>query len=40
MILEPLSPGRDLWPPPLLAELTALYASNREFHRLSGDFPD
>jgi ADP-ribose pyrophosphatase YjhB (NUDIX family)/GNAT superfamily N-acetyltransferase len=27
-------------PPPLLAELTALYASNREFHRLSGDFPD
>ncbi|MEV5874130.1 bifunctional GNAT family N-acetyltransferase/NUDIX hydrolase [Streptomyces sp. NPDC052101] len=39
MILEPLSPGRDL-PPPLLAELTALYASNREFHRLSGDFPD
>jgi ADP-ribose pyrophosphatase YjhB (NUDIX family)/ribosomal protein S18 acetylase RimI-like enzyme len=39
VILEPLSPGRDL-SPPLLAELTALYASNREFHRLSGDFPD
>ncbi|WP_031170905.1 bifunctional GNAT family N-acetyltransferase/NUDIX hydrolase [Streptomyces durhamensis] len=39
MILEPLSPGQDM-PAPLLTELTALYASNREFHRLSGDFPD
>ncbi|GGU88443.1 DNA mismatch repair protein MutT [Streptomyces filipinensis] len=39
MILEPLSPGQDI-PAPLLTELTALYASNREFHRLSGDFPD
>ncbi|MEU9475658.1 GNAT family N-acetyltransferase [Streptomyces sp. NPDC048191] len=39
MILEPLSPGQDV-PAPLLAELTALYASNRAFHRLSGDFPD
>lgn len=39
MILEPLSPGQDL-PVPLLTELTSLYASNREFHRLSGDFPD
>ncbi|MDH6218431.1 GNAT family N-acetyltransferase [Streptomyces pseudovenezuelae] len=27
-------------PAPLLTELTALYASNREFHALSGDFPD
>ncbi|MFJ2966521.1 GNAT family N-acetyltransferase [Streptomyces collinus] len=25
---------------PLLAELTALYASNSAFHRLTGDFPD
>ncbi|MER6564996.1 bifunctional GNAT family N-acetyltransferase/NUDIX hydrolase [Streptomyces sp. NPDC001093] len=39
MILEALSPGPDI-PAPLLSELTALYASNREFHRLSGDFPD
>ncbi|MGW7524789.1 GNAT family N-acetyltransferase [Streptomyces sp. NPDC054783] len=39
MILEPLSAGQDI-PAPLLSELTALYASNREFHRLSGDFPD
>ncbi|MFF6997438.1 GNAT family N-acetyltransferase [Streptomyces sp. NPDC008313] len=27
-------------PAALLAELTALYASNRAFHALSGDFPD
>ncbi|MFJ4581993.1 GNAT family N-acetyltransferase [Streptomyces echinatus] len=39
MILDPLSPGRDI-PAPLLADITALFASNREFHRLSGDFPD
>ncbi|MER6979888.1 GNAT family N-acetyltransferase [Streptomyces carpinensis] len=41
MILEPLSlpPGHDL-PGELLTELTALYASNRDFHALSGDFPD
>ncbi|MGW0879772.1 GNAT family N-acetyltransferase [Streptomyces sp. NPDC002671] len=39
MILEPLSPGQ-VFPAPLLSELTALYASNHEFHRLSGDFPD
>lgn len=38
-MIEPLRPGQDI-PAPLLAELTALYASNREFHRLSGDFPD
>jgi ADP-ribose pyrophosphatase YjhB (NUDIX family)/ribosomal protein S18 acetylase RimI-like enzyme len=39
VILEPLSPGQDV-PAALLAEVTALFASNREFHRLSGDFPD
>ncbi|MGW7384696.1 N-acetyltransferase family protein [Streptomyces sp. NPDC054794] len=39
MILEPLSPGLDI-PAPLLTELTTLYASNREFQALSGDFPD
>ncbi|MGW1005464.1 GNAT family N-acetyltransferase [Streptomyces sp. NPDC002520] len=39
MILQPLPPGRDI-PAPLLTELTALYASNRAFHALSGDFPD
>ncbi|MGW0330467.1 GNAT family N-acetyltransferase [Streptomyces sp. NPDC003011] len=41
MILTPLSltPGRDI-PGPLLTELTALYAANRDFHALSGDFPD
>ncbi|MEV6835233.1 GNAT family N-acetyltransferase [Streptomyces sp. NPDC051133] len=39
MLLEPLPAGRDI-PAPLLTELTALYASNHEFHRISGDFPD
>ncbi|MFJ3304494.1 GNAT family N-acetyltransferase [Streptomyces sp. NPDC086549] len=39
MILEPLPSGDDI-PGPLLTELTALYASNRDFHALSGDFPD
>ncbi|MFJ8199867.1 GNAT family N-acetyltransferase [Streptomyces sp. NPDC096152] len=41
MILEPLrvAPDHDL-PGELLTELTALYASNRGFHALSGDFPD
>ncbi|MGW3494658.1 GNAT family N-acetyltransferase [Streptomyces sp. NPDC001020] len=41
MILAPLplTPDHDI-PAPLLTELTALYASNREFHTLSGDFPD
>ncbi|AKJ12377.1 DNA mismatch repair protein MutT [Streptomyces incarnatus] len=39
MILEPLSPGQDI-PAPLLSDITALYASNSAFHRLSGDFPD
>ncbi|MEV5933892.1 GNAT family N-acetyltransferase [Streptomyces sp. NPDC052079] len=37
--LLPLPPDRHL-PGPLLTEITALYASNREFHALSGDFPD
>ncbi|MEU3488733.1 GNAT family N-acetyltransferase [Streptomyces massasporeus] len=38
MILDPLpaAPLADS----LLAELTALYASNSAFHRLTGDFPD
>ncbi|MEV5985977.1 bifunctional GNAT family N-acetyltransferase/NUDIX hydrolase [Streptomyces sp. NPDC052051] len=41
MILTPLllTPDHDI-PAPLLAELTALYASQHEFHTLSGDFPD
>ncbi|MER5433186.1 bifunctional GNAT family N-acetyltransferase/NUDIX hydrolase [Streptomyces sp. NPDC002588] len=41
MILTPLplTPDHDI-PGPLLTELTALYASNREFQALSGDFPD
>ncbi|MFE1344500.1 GNAT family N-acetyltransferase [Streptomyces sp. NPDC058757] len=44
MIVETLAPkaledGAAL-PGPLLTELTALYASNREFQQLSGDFPD
>lgn len=38
MILDPL-PAAPLGDP-LLAELTALYASNHAFHTLSGDFPD
>jgi ADP-ribose pyrophosphatase YjhB (NUDIX family)/ribosomal protein S18 acetylase RimI-like enzyme len=39
MILEVLPAAPDI-PSPLLTELTALYASNRDFHALSGDFPD
>lgn len=41
MILTPLplTPDHDI-PAPLLTELTALYVSNRDFHALSGDFPD
>ncbi|MFE7960678.1 GNAT family N-acetyltransferase [Streptomyces sp. NPDC057413] len=41
MLLDPLprTPDHDI-PAPLLTELTALYASNREFQALSGDFPD
>jgi ribosomal protein S18 acetylase RimI-like enzyme len=41
MIVEPLEVGEDgALPGPLLTELTELYASNREFQQLSGDFPD
>ncbi|MEU8521394.1 GNAT family N-acetyltransferase [Streptomyces sp. NBC_01216] len=41
MIVEALAPGEaHALPGPLLTELTALYASNRAFHQLSGDFPD
>ncbi|MEU5959150.1 GNAT family N-acetyltransferase [Streptomyces sp. NPDC047525] len=41
MILEPLTSAEDgALPGELLTELTALYASNRAFHALSGDFPD
>ncbi|MGW5127560.1 GNAT family N-acetyltransferase [Streptomyces sp. NPDC004069] len=41
MFLEPLTlpPDRAI-PGGLLTELTALYASQRDFHALSGDFPD
>ncbi|GGN60884.1 hypothetical protein GCM10011579_026540 [Streptomyces albiflavescens] len=39
MILEALTAGHGI-PAPLLAELTALHASLRDFHALSGDFPD
>jgi hypothetical protein len=41
MLLDPLrlTPDHDL-PAALLTELTALYASQHEFHALSGDFPD
>ncbi|MFF5013824.1 GNAT family N-acetyltransferase [Streptomyces sp. NPDC001165] len=40
MLLEQLSSTDGSLPAELLTELTALYASNREFHALSGDFPD
>ncbi|MFM9677483.1 GNAT family N-acetyltransferase [Streptomyces brasiliscabiei] len=41
MLLEPLRTAADgTVPGPLLAELTALHASNRDFYALSGDFPD
>ncbi|MFF7448251.1 MULTISPECIES: GNAT family N-acetyltransferase [unclassified Streptomyces] len=41
MILAPvpLTPDHDI-PAPVLTELTALYAAHRDFHALSGDFPD
>ncbi|WP_326581799.1 bifunctional GNAT family N-acetyltransferase/NUDIX hydrolase [Streptomyces sp. NBC_00481] len=39
--LEPLRTAEDgTIPGPLLAEITALHASNRDFYALSGDFPD
>ncbi|MFJ7341206.1 GNAT family N-acetyltransferase [Streptomyces sp. NPDC101110] len=40
MILDPLPPTSAPLSGPLLAELTALYTSNHEFHALTGDFPD
>jgi ADP-ribose pyrophosphatase YjhB (NUDIX family)/ribosomal protein S18 acetylase RimI-like enzyme len=41
VILEPLKVPRGHGiPAPLLTELTALYAADREFQALSGDFPD
>jgi ribosomal protein S18 acetylase RimI-like enzyme len=41
MILEPLDPGPDhALPGEVLTEVTELYAANREFFALSGDFPD
>ncbi|MGY1579961.1 GNAT family N-acetyltransferase [Streptomyces sp. MN13] len=41
MILDVLKTAPDhAVPAPVLAELTALYAANREFQALSGDFPD
>jgi ribosomal protein S18 acetylase RimI-like enzyme len=41
VILDPLrlTPDHDI-PGPVLTELTALHASNRDFQALSGDFPD
>ncbi|MER6157319.1 bifunctional GNAT family N-acetyltransferase/NUDIX hydrolase [Streptomyces sp. NPDC001868] len=41
LLSEPLRTAEDgTIPGPLLAELTALHASNRDFYALSGDFPD
>ncbi|MEV0256157.1 GNAT family N-acetyltransferase [Streptomyces sp. NPDC050732] len=40
MILEPLIAVDGALPGHVLTEVTALYASNREFFALSGDFPD
>ncbi|GHI06795.1 hypothetical protein AQI88_29950 [Streptomyces cellostaticus] len=40
MILEQLSPTDGSLPGELLTELTSLYAANREFFALSGDFPN
>ncbi|MGW2231083.1 GNAT family N-acetyltransferase [Streptomyces formicae] len=40
MILEPLAAVDGALPGHLLTEVTGLYASNREFFALSGDFPD
>ncbi|MET9907288.1 bifunctional GNAT family N-acetyltransferase/NUDIX hydrolase [Streptomyces sp. NPDC006476] len=40
MLLERLSTTDRALPAELLIELAALYTSNREFHALSGDFPD
>ncbi|MEV4948281.1 GNAT family N-acetyltransferase [Streptomyces sp. NPDC053755] len=40
MIVEPYAPADHALPGPLLTELTGLYASNRDFHAITGDFPD
>ncbi|MGY4905612.1 GNAT family N-acetyltransferase [Streptomyces sp. 900116325] len=40
MIIEPLLPVAGALPGALLAELTALYASDPMFQQISGDFPD
>ncbi|WP_330331757.1 GNAT family N-acetyltransferase [Streptomyces sp. NBC_00536] len=40
MILEPLAPVDGALPGPVLTEVAALYATNRAFFELSGDFPD
>ncbi len=38
--LQALTPVDGALPQPLLERITALYASNAEFWRLTGDFPD
>ncbi|MFE2146470.1 GNAT family N-acetyltransferase [Streptomyces sp. NPDC059456] len=40
MILQPLVPVGGALPGPVLTEIAALYATNRAFFELSGDFPD
>ncbi|MFF2197779.1 GNAT family N-acetyltransferase [Streptomyces sp. NPDC058157] len=40
MILQPLTPVDGALPGPVLTEIAALYATNRAFFELSGDFPD
>ncbi|MEV6729839.1 MULTISPECIES: GNAT family N-acetyltransferase [unclassified Streptomyces] len=40
MILQPLVPVDGALPGPVLTEIAALYATNRAFFELSGDFPD
>ncbi|KPI04772.1 GCN5-related N-acetyltransferase [Actinobacteria bacterium OV450] len=40
MILQPLAPVDGALPGPVLTEIAAIYATNRAFFELSGDFPD
>ncbi|MFE3766548.1 GNAT family N-acetyltransferase [Streptomyces sp. NPDC059104] len=40
MILQPLVPVDGALPGPVLTEIATLYATNRAFFELSGDFPD
>ncbi|MFH7593557.1 GNAT family N-acetyltransferase [Streptomyces racemochromogenes] len=40
MIIQPLVPVDGALPGPVLTEIAALYATNRAFFELSGDFPD